>query len=197
MTKKAKSFLLILIALIAVYIASNVVSICNYSNKNETCKADVAIVLGASTYNGEVSPVYQERINHAIDLYNDGYVKKLIMTGGVGKENDTSDSYIAKQYAISNNIPVEDILTEDTSTITQENLENTKKIMDESGYETALVVSDPLHMKRAMLLAKDTGMTAYSSPTVTTKYISLKTKIPFVVREVFFYIGYKWYRVFI
>jgi len=73
--RKAKIFLLIP-ALISVYIAFNVISICEYSKKNETCNADVAIVLGASTYNGRVSPVYRERIHHAIHLYNDGYVKK-------------------------------------------------------------------------------------------------------------------------
>jgi len=119
------------------------------------------------------------------------------MTGGFGKGNDISDAHAAKQYAISKNIPEEDILTEDSSTITQENLENAKKIMDKNGYKTALIVSDPLHMKRAMLLAKDTGITAYSSPTSTTRYISLKTKIPFVIREMIFYVGYKWYRILI
>lgn len=191
-----KKTLLILIALIAVYIALNAAGIWIYGNKNETRKADVAIVLGASTYDGQVSPVYRERINHAIDLYNGGYVKKIIMTGGFGIGNNEADSHTAKQYAIKNNIPKEDILTEDTSAITQENLKNAKMIMDGSGYKTALIVSDPLHMKRAMLLAKDEGLTAFSSPTPTTRYISLKTKIPFLLREVYFYIGYKWYRVF-
>ncbi len=51
-------------------------------------------------------------------------------------------------------------------------------------------------MKRAMMLAEDAGITAYSSPTPTTRYVSLRTKIPFLARETFYYIGYKWYRVF-
>ena len=85
---------------------------------------------------------------------------------------------------------------EDQSSITQENLENSKVIMEENGYKTAIIVSDPLHMKRAMMLAEDAGITAYSSPTPTTRYVSLRTKIPFLARETFYYIGYKWYRVF-
>ena len=68
--------------------------------------------------------------------------------------------------------------------------------MEENGYETAAIVSDPLHMKRAMLLAKDSGIVAISSPTKSSAYKTLKTKIPFVAREAFFYIGYKWYRLF-
>ena len=69
--------------------------------------------------------------------------------------------------------------------------------MDAHQLETAIIVSDPLHMKRAMLLAEDAGITAYSSPTPTTRYISMRTKIPFLARETFYYIGYQWYRLFV
>ncbi|WP_199873081.1 hypothetical protein [Inediibacterium massiliense] len=37
---------------------------------------------------------------------------------------------------------------------------------------------------------------AISSPTPTSKYISLKSKLLFLGREVFYYIGYKIYRLF-
>lgn len=195
--KIKKSRIIAVIALLAVcYIIINLIEIWSFSTEDQKCRADVAIVLGAATYDGEVSPVYQERINHGISLYNEGYVKKLIVTGGIGSGNSQSDAYAAKQYAISQGVPEIDILTEDASAITQENLENAKTIMDENGYDTAIIVSDPLHMRRSMLLAQDIGINAYSSPTPTSKYTSLKTKIPFLVRETFFYIGYKWYRFF-
>lgn len=193
---RSKIKVITVILMVIVYIVINVAGICIYSTKDEKCKADVAIVLGAAAYEGEVSPVYRERINHGITLYKEGYVEKIIVTGGIGEGNDKSDAYYAKKYAIQMGVPADDILTEDTSTITEENLENAKVIMEQKGYETAIIVSDPLHMKRAMLLAKDAGIEGYSSPTPTTRYQSLKTKIPFVAREVFFYVGYKWYRIF-
>lgn len=196
MKKRNKIIIIAIVILILCYIAINVTDICLFSTEEQKCEADVAIILGASAYNGEVSPVYQERINHGITLYNEGYVEKLIVTGGIGEDNEVSDANIAKQYAISQGVPDIDILTEDSSTITQENLENSKVIMEENGYDTAIIVSDPLHMRRSMLLAEDAGITAYSSPTPTSKYVSLKTQIPFLAREVFFYIGYKWYRIF-
>lgn len=105
-----------------------------------------------------------------------------------------SDAKVAQEYLIDNGIPCDGILKEEKSTITQENLENAKDIMDSNKYQTALIVSDPSHMRRSMLLAKDTGIKAYSSPTKTSAYKSLRTKIPFIARETFFYIGYKWYR---
>lgn len=192
-----RNVIIVLIISFCIYIICNVISICRYSfvYENESC--DVAIVLGAATSGSEVSEVYKQRLNHGIELYQNGYVKYIIVTGGKGKGNRISDAAIAGEYLVSMGIPNEVILEEDTSTITQENLENAKIIMEENGYETAAIVSDPLHMKRAMLLAKDSGIVAISSPTKSSAYKTLKTKIPFVAREAFFYIGYKWYRIWI
>ena len=187
---------MLLILFLVIYIGKNVFDICAFSAEDQKCRADVAVILGAAAYNGEVSPVYRERINHGITLYEEGYVDRLIVTGGTADQGEESDASAAKKYLLSRGIPEEAVLMEDQSSITQENLENSKAIMEENGYETAIIVSDPLHMKRAMLLAEDAGITAYSSPTPSTRYISLRTKIPFLARETFYYIGYKWYRVF-
>ena len=183
-----------LLIVIGTALASN--SIVQFSKLDEKTKCDTVIILGAATTNGEVSPVYRERIHHGIWLYENGYVDCLIMTGGVGNGNETSDAYVAKQYAISKGIPEEAIFIEEKSTITEENLKNAKAIMAENSLDTAIIVSDPLHMKRAMTMAKDYGISAYSSPTPTTMYKSNKTKIPFLAREVFFYIGYSILRPF-
>lgn len=194
--KGIKLIFLFALIFIIIYIVANAISIWNYSSKDEKTVSDVAIVLGAATYGNEVSPVFRERINHGIWLYENGYVQKLILTGGYGEGNEYSSAYIAKIYAEEQGIPSEDILIEEKSIITQENIENAKDIMDSNSYETAIIVSDPLHMKRSMLMAKDVGIAAYSSPTPTTMYKSIGTKLSFLAREEFFYIGYKIYRIF-
>ena len=192
-----RNVIIVLIISFCIYIICNVISICRYSFVYENGSCDVAIVLGAATSGSEVSEVSKQRLNHAMELYQNDYVKYIIVTGGKGKGNHFSDAAIAREYLVSMGLPDEVILEEGTSTITQENLENAKIIMEENGYETAAIVSDPLHMKRAMLLAKDSGIVAISSPTKSSAYKTLKTKIPFVAREAFFYIGYKWYRIWI
>ena len=100
------------------------------------------------------------------------------------------------QYAVKQGVPESDILLEEESTITQENIKNAKATMDKNFYRTAILVSDPLHMKRAMLMAKDRNIECYSSPTPTTRYVSLKSKLPFLLREIFFYAGYQIHTVF-
>ncbi len=199
MTGKKKLFCIIslfLILLILFYLIFAAIGIVNYGKIDEKTYSDVAIILGAGTSNDDVSPVYRERINHGIWLYENGYVDYLILTGGIGEGNGDSDAYVAKQYAISKSVPEQAIFIEEKSTITEENLENAKTIMDENSFNTAIIVSDPLHMKRAMLMADDYGIDACSSPTPTTMYRSFKTKLGFLAREEFFYIGYSIVRVF-
>lgn len=192
MSKKLGIFLVVILLCISLlWVVFNAVEIWNYSKIDETAESDVAIVLGAATYDGEVSPVFRERINHAVELYKNGTVKVIIMTGGIGEGNSISDALAGKNYAVSKGVKEEHILIEEKSTITQENLIYSKEIMDNNGYETALLVSDPLHMKRAMLLAENSGIDCNSSPITTSRYISVKSKIKFLCREVFYYTGYK------
>ena len=195
--KKIVILVSLLIAfLIVLYTIIAAVQIVQYGKLDNKTKCDVAIVLGAATSGEEVSNVYRERINHGIWLFENGYVDYLILTGGVGERNKASDAYIAKQYAISNGVPETVLLIEEESTITEENLEYAKAVMEEHSLDTAIIVSDPLHMKRAILMAEDYGICAYSSPTPTTMYRSAKTQIPFLAREVFFYIGYAIVKLF-
>ncbi len=193
---KRKKWLWLLPVLVLVgYIAGNVISICRFSGENQTRPCDVAIVLGAAVSETEVSEVYKQRLNHAVSLYEQELIAAVIVTGGVTPGHRQSDAQIAKGYLLRQGIPEAAVLVEETSTITQENLENAKILMDNQGYQTALIVSDPLHMKRAMLLCRDAGIDGYSSPTTTSAYKTWKTQIPFTARETFFYIGYKWYRL--
>lgn len=183
--------------LLIAYLLITTAGIYQYSEVDDKRQADVAIVLGAGASDGGVSPVFAERINHAVFLYESGYVDKILITGGYGKGNKYSDAYIGKTYAVSCGVFDADIILEEQSTITQENIENASMIMCDNGYESAIIVSDPLHMKRAMLMAEDYGIVAFASPTPTSRYVTWKTKIPFLLREEFFYVGYRLYRIFL
>lgn len=179
-----------LTAIIFIFIVYSAFSIWSFGQNVQLVKTDVAVVLGAAVWEDEPSPVFRERINHSIWLYENGYVNNIIFTGGKGEDAAYAESEVAKNYAIKNNIPEEDIFIETKSNITEENLQYAFDIGREENFEMYTIVSDPLHMKRAMLMARDTGMEAYSSPTQTSSYQTLKSKIPFLFRELFFYVGY-------
>lgn len=182
---------LILMIVSLLYIVYSAYSIWSYGQRTELLHADAAIVLGAATYNGEPSPVFKARIDHALNLYHNGSVRKLIFTGGSGEQGEISEAETAQVYAIDHEVKAEDIIIETFSTITEENIRNANIIAEQNGVSSFLIVSDPLHMKRAMMIAQDMGLNAHSSPAQNSAYQSLRTKLPFLAREVFYYIGYQ------
>jgi uncharacterized SAM-binding protein YcdF (DUF218 family) len=149
-------------------------------------RSDCAIVLGAAVHGSEPSPVFQERIRHAIELYRIGMVSKIIFTGGMGEGAIHTESEVAARFAVHEGVPEGDILTETRSRTTQQNLAEARLLMHRHVLTSAVIVSDPLHLRRADLMAKHLGIWATTSPTRTTRYRSARAQIQFLAREVYY-----------
>ena len=189
MRKIAKIFLLV--ACIGVLVFGVLASrICSFGNTRSDASADAAIVLGAAVWSSGVSPVFRERINHGIDLYRTGKVRKLIFTGGQGNPGEPTESAAARDYALQSGVPAQDILIEEKSHTTYENIKYAKQVADTHNIKRVLIVSDPLHMKRAVLMAQDVGLKAEPSPTPSTRYQSVKSQLGLLMHETYYYIGY-------
>ncbi len=132
--------------------------------------ADAAVVLGAAAWGDKPSPVFRERINHAIALYQSERVEKLIFTGGTRKEGYPSEGEVARKFAIKQGIPSHDILYETRSKDTYQNLANTRLLIQKHKLRSVIIVSDPYHMARAIAIAQDLGIQATPSPTPTSRY---------------------------
>ena len=189
MRKIAKIFLLV--ACIGVLVFGVLASrICSFGNTRSDASADAAIVLGAAVWSSGVSPVFRERINHGIDLYRTGKVRKLIFTGGQGNPGEPTESAAARDFALQSGVPAQDILIEEKSHTTYENIQYAKQVADTHNIKRVLIVSDPLHMKRAVLMARDVGLKAEPSPTPSTRYQSVKSQLGLLMHETYYYIGY-------
>ena len=148
--------------------------------------AGAALVLGAAVLGDEPSPVLIERLRHAEELYRSGNVGKIVVTGGLSPEDDLSEAVASRNWLRAEGVPEADIVLEDRSRTTFENFALAKPILEQAGIRDVLIVSDPLHMRRAKLIADRTGISADSSPTRTSLYRSWDTVIPFLAREVWF-----------
>jgi len=183
---------IVLVILAAIAFAAGVLAWRIYSFRTTTYDgpADAAVVLGAAVWTRDPSPVFKERINHAIDLYRKGRVRKLIFTGGQGNPGEPTEASAARDYALQSGLPASDILIEDKSHTTYENILNAKQLADTHGLRTVLIVSDPLHMKRAMTMARDVGLEAHPSPTPSTRYQGMRSQLKLLMHETYYYIGY-------
>ncbi|MDH5833331.1 YdcF family protein [Luteimonas kalidii] len=156
--------------------------------RDDARAADAIIVLGAAAYDAVPSPVFRARIEHGLDLYRDGFAPVLVFTGGYGGGGARfAESQVARRYAIRAGIPEDAILIESSSQTTYQNLFEARRLMLEHGLERAIIVSDPLHMARALRLCRGLGIDAVGSPTPSTRFRSFRTRWEFLAREVYFF----------
>ena len=165
-------------------------AVASYSQQSDNGRADAAVVLGAAVLRTEPSPVFTERLRHAAELYKAGAVKKIVVSGGLAQGDKFSEAAAGRDWLTGQGVPAGDILLEDQSHTTFQNLQNVKPILAANGLERVLVVSDPLHMKRAMTIALADGIDAYPSPTPTTRFRSWNTELPMLANETWLLIGY-------
>ena len=177
--------LLLLLALWLLGVAAYIVLV---GERDQAAPADAIIVLGAAAYDARPSPVFEERIRHGIDLYQRGLAKKLIFTGGYGGGGARfSESQVARRYALKHGVPESAILIESSSRTTRQNLEQARKLMQQRGLHRVIVVSDPLHMSRALRLSHDLGIDALGSSTPSTRFRTVQTQWRFLLQEVYFF----------
>lgn len=158
----------------------------SFGNTDHAVKSDCAIVLGAAVHGAEPSAVFEQRIRHGIALYNDGVVKNLLFTGGLGRGATLAESTVARDYALRAGLPASAIQLETTSRTTRENLIEAKAVMAREGWVSAVIVSDPLHLRRASIIADNIGIQAVTSPTPTSQYRSFGARLKFLLRELYF-----------
>ena len=77
------------------------VMVARVGRRDDARKADAIVVLGAAQYVGRPSPVLRARVDHAVSLWKRGLAPTLILTGGTGVGDTTSEAAVARKYAMS------------------------------------------------------------------------------------------------
>lgn len=192
LTRARKGALMVLALLAALLAWAGVdAALIWFYRPSDAPRADAAVVLGASTWHDQPSEAFAARIDHAIRLYRAGRVRCLIFTGGQAPGEPISNAEAARRYALARGIPDADILVEPDSRYTRENLAYAKRLAVRRGLGSFVIVSDPLHLRRAMAMASDQGLRAFPSATPTTRYRSLRSRLWFLRRETYFLMQYQ------
>lgn len=178
--------------LVLINLCISMTTVYNYSRPTPLHRADAALVLGAAAWDKRPSPVFRERINHALYLYRTGIVKKLIFTGGTSKTGFMTEAAVGRRYALKKGVSADDIVYENQSRDTYQNLLNGKQLANDNNIDSIIIVSDPYHMARAAFMAKDLGLNAQTSPTPTTRYTATQTKLRFLAQESYSLMVYQW-----
>lgn len=178
--------LVALLALLVLVAMGTMAEIALYARGSSEGPADAAVVLGAAVYMDRPSPVFEERIRHGVNLFRVGRVPRLLMTGGRGPGDQLTEAAAARDWSLGQGVPEEVILLEEASRTTQENLAFAKPILEREGLRRVLIVSDPLHMRRAIAIARRLGIEAEPSPTPTSRYVGWGSWSRFLAAEAYY-----------
>jgi uncharacterized SAM-binding protein YcdF (DUF218 family) len=164
----ARRILTIIVLTVIALWAISTAAVLVWSSRDEAQPAQAIVVLGAAQYAGRPSPVLRARLDHALDLWGRHLSSLLILTGGTGSGDTTSEAAVGRTYARKHGVPDSAIVEENEGRTTSESMRAVAGILEARGLQSALLVSDPFHMLRLRILARRFGFTPYTSPTRTS-----------------------------
>lgn len=168
--KKITSVLLFLCSCFLIFYSSILFYVGRRVYLDDKKQMDAILVLGAKSYKGiTYNPCLKSRVEHAVDLYNQGFAKKIIMSGGNDLEDKKNEAETMKKIAQELKVPAKDIIIENESSSSYENILFSKKIMQNQDIKSVIIVTEPFHSPRASLIAKKINLNFSISPTLTSQ----------------------------
>jgi uncharacterized SAM-binding protein YcdF (DUF218 family) len=101
-----------------------------------------------------------DRVTHTIQLYKKGIIKKILITGGVGRlvTEGRPEADALQEVMVMADVPVTDIIIERESKNTHENAVNTKRILKNEEGSNCLLITSAFHMRRSIACFKNVGL---------------------------------------
>ncbi|MSX00369.1 MAG: YdcF family protein, partial [Actinobacteria bacterium] len=114
MLRWVRRFVALLLAAILVYLAVTVAQVYLASRVDQRDPTDAILVLGAAQYDGRPSPALQQRLEHALLLYQGGVAPRIVLTGSKRPADRFTEAYAGYKYLIQAGVPEKDLLLVDT-----------------------------------------------------------------------------------
>ncbi|MEY9991141.1 vancomycin permeability regulator SanA [Streptomyces sp. V4I8] len=120
-------------------------------------RTDVAVVFGAGLWAGEPSPYLAHRLDAAAKLYRDDRIEVVLVTGDNSRE-DYDEPDAMRAYLTRHGVPDSRIVSDYAGFDTWDSCVRAKKIF---GVDEAVLISQGFHIRRAVALCQETGVTSY------------------------------------
>ncbi|HYH26030.1 MAG TPA: YdcF family protein [Blastococcus sp.] len=174
------------------FVASTALAIWWTARQDSSSQSDAIVVLGSAQYNGVPSSIFAARLEHALELYEDGVAPVVVTVGGKAAGDQFTEAEAGRNYLADAGVPGDALLAVPEGTDTLESMRVVGAAFAERGWQHAVLVTDPWHAMRAQRMAEDAGMEAESSPTRQGPAVQTRdTQFRYILRETAAYLLYR------
>ncbi len=152
--------------------------------------ADAIVVLGAAQYDGEPSPVFAGRLDHAALLWEQDRADLVLTVGGKQPGDRTTEADAGRDYLIRHGVPADAVVALPVGSSTWESLEAAAARLQAHDLRSVFLVSDPWHNARVKAMASDLGLDAHASATWRSGATTEEARGQGYLRETFAYLRY-------
>lgn len=162
------------IALGLVLFVGTEVMIWNAGRQAELRQADYMLILGARVKGETVSLSLKDRLDQGLTYLKHYPQTPVILSGGQGPGEFVTEAEAMKRYLVAHGVPESQIVMEERSTSTYENLVYTRDLLVAKGVDVSsaalVLITNDFHMFRSEWLAKRVGLNVYGIPASTPPY---------------------------
>lgn len=120
--------------------------------------SDVEVVLGTRVQPSGVPSIWlRYRLERALQLYQKGTVKNVIVSGGLGREGH-EEADAMREFLLQRGVPDANIFVDRNGYDTYETARSVKQIMDAHGFKSVVIVSHYYHVPRAVFTFQRFGI---------------------------------------
>ena len=134
------------------------------ASTDEARKSGAIVVFGAAQYEGEPSPVFKARLDHAFELEESGLAPLVITTGAGGGDVRFTEAGVGRDYLIQQGMAADKILTDSTSENTYASVQTVARLLLNRNIHNCIAVSDGFHLYRVKRMLEQRGIEVYASP---------------------------------
>jgi uncharacterized SAM-binding protein YcdF (DUF218 family) len=147
-------------------------------------KFDAGVILGAAVWGGNrPSPILRERINKGYELYKNGVIKNVVLTGG-GAPGEMTEAEVSKSELMKKGIEEKYVFTETQSNTTLEQIRFiNSNLYQKYKWDNIILISDNFHLFRAKQICNFFNMKAYTVSSDTP--LSAESDFSFCLKESF------------
>lgn len=185
--KKILGIMLVLLSILSVIYLWILFQVVQHAETSSAHVSDVIVVLGSRSYlNGRYNPCLLARVAQGVRLLKSKLAPQMIVSGGNDVEDGINEAETMRKMALELGALPEQILVENQSSSTRENMVFSLEIMKKRGFKTAIITSDPFHVWRAGLLAQQLEINHTLSPALDSLcWTRADYRAKFVLREGF------------